>query len=36
MTRTGDTYSFDVKLKTGKGYRIEGTYEGTIEMYDKR
>lgn len=36
VTRTGDTYSFDVKLKTGKGYRIEGTYEGTIEMYDKR
>lgn len=36
MTRTGDTYSFDVKLKTSKGYRIEGTYEGAIEMYDKR
>lgn len=36
VTRTGDTYSFDVKLKTGKGYRIEGTYEGAIEMYDKR
>ena len=27
VTRTGDTYSFDVKLKTSKGYRIEGTYE---------
>lgn len=36
VTRTGDTYSFDVKLKTSKGYRIEGTYEGAIEMYDKR
>lgn len=36
VTRTGDTYSFDIKLKTGKGYRIEGTYEGAIEMYDKR
>ena len=36
VTRTGDTYSFDVKLKTSKGYRIEGTYEGAIEIYDKR
>lgn len=36
VIRTGDTYSFDVKLKTSKGYRIEGTYEGAIEMYDKR
>lgn len=36
VTRTGDTYSFDIKLKTSKGYRIEGTYEGAIEMYDKR
>lgn len=36
VTRTGDTYSFDVKLKTSKGYRIAGTYEGAIEMYDKR
>ena len=36
VARTGDTYSFDVKLKTSKGYRIEGTYEGAIEMYDKR
>lgn len=36
VTCTGDTYSFDVKLKTSKGYRIEGTYEGAIEMYDKR
>lgn len=36
ITRSGDNYRFEIDFTTSKYYYITGTYEGKVEMTDKR
>lgn len=36
ITKAGDNYRFELDFTTDKGYKISGTYEGKVEMTDKR
>lgn len=36
ITKVGDNYRFELDFTTDKGYKISGTYEGKVEMTDKR
>ena len=36
ITKSGSGYRFALDFTTDKGHKVSGTYEGNVEMTDKR
>ena len=36
VSKSGSGYRFVLDLTTDKGHKVSGTYEGNVEMTDKR